>query len=84
MAPLFKVIMKYLVVTPFAREEFTDANDAVCKAKEMIMENIVNCQPVLLWWARVICLTSGISGIIICPHIGLWRYSGDELFNKYL
>lgn len=84
MAPLFKVIMKYLVVTPLAKEEFQDAQKAIDRAKEMIMEAMVNCRPTSYWWARIICLTSGISGIITCPHVGLWSYDGADLFYKYL
>lgn len=84
MAPLFKVIMKYLVVTPLAKEEFQGAHEAVDRAKEMIMESIVSCKPSPYWWARIICLTSGISGIITCPHVGLWQYEGAKLFHVYL
>lgn len=84
MVPLFKVIMKYLVVTPISRREFQSAGEAVIGAKEMIMDTIVSCRPTLYWWARVICLTSGISGLIKCPHVGVWHYSGAMLFQEYL
>lgn len=76
--------MKYLVVTPLAREEFQDAREAVTRAKELIMKSIANCRPTSYWWARIICLTSGVSGIIICPHVGLWRFNGSKLFGEYL
>lgn len=76
--------MKYLVVTPIAREEFSVAHEAVDRAKEMIMETIVDCRPTSFWWARIICLSSGISGIISCPHVGMWHYDGAELFHVYL
>lgn len=76
--------MKYLVVTPLAREEFQDVEKAVDRAKDMILEAIVNCRPTPYWWARIVCLTSGMSGLITCPHVGFWRYNGAELFNIYL